>query len=302
MKECPDITFKNNQEILDEGIRDCSTCKEDSLYDVNNPGYKYKLGSAFHCDPKTTGEIVNSINKNPNRKIINKYPLAVKSLVEGMEDLFSNIVVLDEEGNQHKVPILFASRERAVDFITQENVRKDNTGVVDRITLPIMSLWMNSFAFASDRYTYHWAEMFFNERMSELRKDDTAFKQSRGIPVDIGFQLDAWTYFIEDMLQILESVALKFSPIAYIRTRGNKWITAVKLDSIDQNVDLEPGNTNLRMIKFTFNFTAEHYIPQPASRYKTVLQERIDITNGLEDRDVTDFISRILIKGEDAEC
>ena len=50
------------------------------------------------------------------------------------------------------------------------------------------------------------------------------------------------------MNQILEQILLKFSPIAYIRVRGVPWETGVKLDSIANNLDVEPGDQNIRVV------------------------------------------------------
>jgi hypothetical protein len=110
---------------------------------------------------------------------------------------------------------------------------------------------------------------------------------------EIAYSLNIWTYFVEDMNQILEQIVLKFSPIAYIRVQGVQWETIVRLDSIANNIDMEPGNTSNRVVKFQINMTAETYIPQPIRREKAVLKTRIDIANGLNDEEITEIISRL---------
>jgi hypothetical protein len=102
------------------------------------------------------------------------------------------------------------------------------------------------------------------------------------------------------MNQILEQVLLKFSPVAYIRVQGvHNWETIVRMDSIANNLDTEPGDQQLRVVKFQFGMTAETYVPQPIIRNKSVLAEEIDFVNRVDDSDITEVIGRLenLIEG-----
>ena len=103
------------------------------------------------------------------------------------------------------------------------------------------------------------------------------------------------------MNQIVEQVLLKFSPIAYIRVRGVSWETGVKLDSIANNLDTEPGDQNVRVIKFVFNMTAESYIPQPIRREKAVLKMKTDFFNSIEPTEITDVLARLEVAVEELE-
>jgi hypothetical protein len=126
----------------------------------------------------------------------------------------------------------------------------------------------------------------------ERYERDTVFGVARGIPINRGYTLTAWTMYIEDIDQILEQILLKFSPIAYINVRGVQWETIVTLDSIANNVDAEPGE-KLRIIKYQFNFTAQTYIPQPIARKKAVLRTKTDIFNSVDEEKITEVFGRI---------
>ena len=119
------------------------------------------------------------------------------------------------------------------------------------------------------------------------------FGTARGIPIDVGFTLYAWTLYIEDMNQIIEQLLLKFSPIAYIKVRGVPWETGVKLDSIANNLDVEPGDQNIRVVKYQFNLTAETYIPQPITRRKAVLKTKTNIFNSTKQEEITEVFNRL---------
>ncbi len=306
---CEDIPLSTPSLNVDNPPPFCpDPCPEPNQKRVDTSGIgkkKYKLGQSAQCDPYTSGQVRENMAADPNRRLIYRQPKSIRALTEGMLDLFSNITVIDEFGSQHSVPIAYATQERAVSVILQENVRKDST-VVDRVTLPLMSIYASSFSMDWDRYTYHWNQNFFAERSgkplnfgSEKKPFDTAYGFSRGLPVDIGYQLNIWTYYVEDIYQIVEQCILKFSPLAYIRTQGNQWITAVKLDAISPDIDLEPGNTRQRLVRFQILMTAQHYIAQPIARYKTVLDERVDFMNSINEHEVTDIFRRLRITPEE---
>jgi len=223
-----------------------------------------------------TGQIRNDLD-TPDRGVIYRHSRALRGANDAMVDLFRNIEVLDLEGKAHIVPIMWASQERAVAALLQDNVRKDNSLVVDRIKLPIMAIWASGHAPDPNRFTYQKAmsllpwldplgEAGFTQR--EKYQRDTVFGVTRGVPINISYTLYVWALYQTDMDQILEAIWLKFSPVAYIRIRGVYWEVIVTLDGEGNNQDIEPGDNKLRVIKYQFNMTAKSYIPQPITRIK----------------------------------
>lgn len=256
-------------------------------------------GSQNNCDPMQTGQIVNDLNP-PNRNTIYRYSKSIRGCDEAVMDLFRNIVIIDEDGKALPVPIIWATQERAVAAVVQDNVRKDDTLVVDRIKLPMLAISSTEFSFNQDRYTYHQAVNFLKDATgkpafytSEKYDRDTVFGFARGIPVDVGYTLYAWTMQLEDMNQVLEQIVTKFSPVAYIKVRGINWEVPVKLTSIANNLETEPGDQALRVIKFQFGLTAETYVAQPIRREKTVLSTRVEIGDAAADENITEIIARI---------
>jgi hypothetical protein len=252
---------------------------------------KTGFGSGVQCDPMLTGNIINNTN-DPNLNTIYRYSSAIRGCDEAVMDMFRNVVCIDDDGKAHKVPLMFGTQERAVAFAIQDNVRKDNSLVVDRIRLPIMSLANTGIQFNIEKYAYHKATDYLRYKRtdgkpgfttSEKYDRDTVFGVTKGIPVNITYTLYAWTLYLEDMNQILEQIILKFSPIAYIKIRGINWEVIVKLDSIGNNIENEPGDQALRVIKYQFDLTAESFIPQPIVRNKAVLKTKIDLVTQDED-------------------
>jgi len=281
-KECEDDNWPSQKRVL-TNPPDAWTARKT----FKKVGPPFGCGQHALCDPIQTGQIVNDLD-TPNRQVIYRYAKGIRCADEAMWDMFKNVIVIDEEGKEHIVPIIWASQEKAVAALLQDNVRKDNSLVVDRIRLPIMSIWNNSIQFDQSRFTYQQAyslmpwidpEGQFGFHQREKFCKDTVFGVTRGIPVNIGYTLYVWTLYQEDMNQILEQVLLKFSPVAYIRMRGVWWEVIVTLDSTGNNAELEPGDAKIRVLKYQINMTAKTYIPQPIFRIKELEPSLCELKN-----------------------
>lgn len=260
-------------------------------------------GEPVTCDPQQTGHIVNEQGMSPpNSTAVYRYAKSLRGNDEAMKKLFNDIVVEDESGKVHQIPIIWATQEKAVAYIMQENARKDDSLVVDRIRLPMLAIHSSDYGFAQQRYTYHKAINYMRSPLtnwkpgfttSEKYERDTVFGVSKGVPIDIGYTLWAWTLYEEDMNQILEQIWTKFSPMAYINVRGISWEIGVTLDSAASNVDTEPGDNSVRVFKYQFKFTAESFVAQPIVRKKSVLKTNVEVTNSIQDEDITEVLTRL---------
>ncbi len=270
---------------------------EDKVFDpCHEIGRKKKFGERADCDPMQTGQIVNDLTK-PTRNVIYRYSKALRGCDEAMQDLFNRLVVIDEDGKPWPVPILWGTQEKAVAWVLAHHAKKDNTLVVDRPPLPLMAIHSATINFSRDRYIYHKAQTFYQDttkplHVTELKDRDTVFGIARGIPIDIGYTLYAWTYYVEDMNQIVEQILLKFSPMAYIKVQGVPWEIGINLDATGNNTDFEPGDKNERIIKYQFDMTVQTFVPQPITRARTVLNIKTDFHNSVEASSVDEVMGR----------
>jgi len=269
---------------------------------------KTGIGKSRLCDPMTTGQIINDL-QNPDRNTLYRYSKGIRGTDEAVMDIFRNIHVIDENGKAHSIPIIWATQEKAVAAVVQDNVRKDNTLVVDRIRLPMMAISSTEIQPSPERYTYHKALDFVRGAdgkpgftFQEKRPNDTVFGFARGVPINIVYTLHAWTLYLEDMNQIVEQIMSKFAPVAYIRVRGVKWEVIVKLDSVANNLEVEPGDQAIRVVKFQFNLTAETYIPQPIARRKPVWRTKVEFVDGMTEDEITNVLGRLEEQIKELEC
>lgn len=281
---------------------------DDSLDFLKDSMRKTGLGARVDCDPMQRGLIINDL-ENPDREHLYRYSKSIRGTDEAMLDMFKNVVMVDEDGKAWPIPVVLGPPEKAVAVIVQDNVRKDETLVVDRIKLPILALTQTQIDYDLSRYTYHKAINLFRQNgkpgltLRENRHEkDTVLGLARGIPINIGYTLTAWTMYREDMNLILEQILTKFSHAAYIRVTGVPWEVIVKLDSMANNIDSEPGNEAIRIIKHEFNMTVQTYIPQPIERKKAVLKMKIDFVDGMTEEEITEVMARIEESVKELEC
>lgn len=299
----------NEQSPIDESLRkrEFSYCAEQSPEPCEDVGRKKQAGFAVECDPLQTGQIYND-PVDPKKDVIYRYAKGVRGTDDAMRDLFTKIVVIDEDGKIFPVPIMWGTQEKAVAYILQQNARKDNTLVIDRPTLPLMAITQTGIVPNRERYVYHRAINYFRGKtgkpeylVDEEKPKDTVFGYSKGIPIDISYSLYVWTRYLEDMNQIVEQIIPKFSLLAYIKVKGIPWEIPVKLDAIGNNIDNEPGDKNIRVIKYQFNMVAESYIPQPITRHKTVQKITSDFHNSIDEKQISEAYNRIEIETKEKE-
>jgi hypothetical protein len=288
LQKCDDNedSLKQPRSVINSRLEHCETGRKSGVHN--------------DCDEQMSDHIKNDPNKQSSN-IVYKYSRIFESCDEAMLDMFSDIVVIDEDGKAFPIPILYAEPERAVAYILQENIRKDNSNVIDRIMLPILTLYGSNPQFDQERYTYHKALDYFrvngkpgfvtNETGRNNSYGDTIYATSRGIPLNITYNLNAITLYKVDMNQILEQIIGKFSSIAYLKIRGVHWETICTLDSMADNIDRSPGEGE-RVIKYQFGLTLKTYMPQPLVRKKPVLRINVDTYNTVDENEIIEVIQR----------
>jgi hypothetical protein len=158
--------------------KDCPGPKGSSDWLENAASSKINIGKQAQCDPIQTGQIVNDVS-DPNRDVVYRYSKAIRGCDEAMLDLFNNIVVLDEDGKAHKVPIIWGTQERAVAWMLQDNTKKDGSLVVERIRLPMMAINSSGIEFDQSRYAYHKAIDYLRDNSGKpgLTSKDLEFQK-----------------------------------------------------------------------------------------------------------------------------
>lgn len=274
---------------------------------------KTGYGQNALCDPMLAGHTRNDQalmgggdgrggNAGRNSNVIYRYSHAVRGCDEAVQDLFRDIIVTDELDNPHAVPIIWGTQEKAVATLLQDNYRKDNSLVVDRIRLPMLAIHTKDIQYSPKRYIYHKAVDYLRDlrpdrkpgfTVKERYDRDTVFGVARGIPLDISYTLYAWALYREDINEITEQIIQKITPMGYIRVQGVPLEIGVRLDSMGNNITVNPGDGEVNVFKYQFEMTAETFLPQPIIRQKAVLRTRTEVVDSLDEDSITQVITRL---------
>jgi hypothetical protein len=250
------------------------------------------LGVQNNCDPIMTGAIVNDL-RPPTDNTIYRYSKTIRATDEAVKDLFTKLVVMDEDGQAHPVPIIWGTQDRAVTFLLQQNTKNGDTLVVDRLRLPLMAISQTGIEQNREKYIYHKnVEWQRPTNGNQNLTSETIFGSTWGIPLMLTYNLLVWTLHLEDMNQINEQIVLKFSPVAYIKSRGVNWEQIVTLESIANNLDFEPGDAKLRIIKYQYTLKATTWLQQPLAKRRTVLHVPVEFTNSGLSNSSTEVIGK----------
>ena len=213
------------------------------------------------------------------RNYVFGYSKCIRNSNKAMMDLFSDVTIIHEE-TIYPVPIIWGTQEKAVIYAFGEqfaaNPDRQETGLVDRIRLPMIALTGKDINLDENRYIYHGARRrggtagkgFYGQ---EKRPYDVVYRFSKGVPINMDFTLTIWAKYYEHLMQMAEQIFQKFSPIAYIKAEGIPWETPVKMTGSSNNVNDDIGDRQVRILKYVFNLTAESHITQPIRRDKTAL-------------------------------
>ena len=101
--------LENQEDVLS---KDMSWLEDATMSKLGN-------GSPALCDPQQSGHIINEQGMSPpNRNVVYRYAKSIRGTDEAMRGMFKDLVVIDESGKAHNVPIIWGTQERAVSYIT----------------------------------------------------------------------------------------------------------------------------------------------------------------------------------------
>ncbi len=215
-------------------------------------------------------------NTNIGRQYIFGYTKCIRNTNLAVMDLFSDITILNDNDNQlYSVPIIFGTQEKAAIYAFGEqfaaNPERKENGLVDRIRIPIVALMLKDINFDEKRYIYHEAKrkMFYGQ---EKINHDIVYRFAKGIPVNFTYNIILWAKYYEHLMQMVEQIMQKFSPIAYINVEGIYWETPVKITGSNSNINEDVADRQVRILKYIFSFVVEGHIMQPIKKDKTILK------------------------------
>ena len=203
------------------------------------------------------------------------YNKALRRLIVGFGSFFSNIYVEHEIENESpltiEVPLLYSSQEKFIQRLFNPSSIVDGTRIETQ--LPRMSFIMNNIAPDPSRRKGR-----LNATQNLTPQGNNCGSTGSSItfesPVNVGFNLFAYTRHIDDMLQITEQILPYFTPdrIISIELVDGQPEVNVPITLISNNItDRYDGDFNNRRLHIaTFSFIAKSYVYGPVKNIQTI--------------------------------
>ena len=183
--------------------------------------------------------------ENANFRSLDFYRDTSKRLLS----LFSDAQILGEDLKAKPVEVFYANYERAIAKLFKTR----------NLTLPIMSLSIADTEEAADRRRPNYDVEFWTIK-DHKKKRYTRVASLSPKAVNVSFQLNLWSRYVEDMNQLVEYVMNKFRPHLRIETDFN--INACGfITTISDKSTLDVPDREDRIIRKQVTFNVETYMP-----------------------------------------
>lgn len=191
--------------------------------------------------------------------------------------IFNEVSIVRSDGKQIKVPIAYAVRQKYNSRL-EENPDPDATRYrrrVPRLSYELIG-WQRDSARAKNK---------MHRLVNRSDTGATVSSQYHRVPYTFTFRLDAATSYIDDLMQIVEQIVVKFNPSIQVVVKDNPDLddqSAITLTMTDSQAmtSFEGSYEESTEITATFNFTLDGYLYMPtsqASPIQTVIVNYFDL-------------------------
>ena len=210
--------------------------------------------------------LLNLINQIKGRTITpeNSYKEILRFLISEFNDL----VYFNDESEAIRVKCRYGNPERTVAKLRQ----------ADNMILPVITVSQDSVVEANDRMR------FGSVLMQKTYWNDETQRAERIVslcdrPVNLQYNVNIWTKYMEDMDQLSQQIRLKFSPSIQLSTKYST-DSKVFLNAENNNYSLTLADREERVIRKSFSLSVETYIRSPKFRVTSTGEiEEVNIQN-----------------------
>src|ERR1017187_2027876 len=177
------------------------------------------------------------------------------------------------------VPITYADKEN---FINRLYGSSNGPPKPLQVNLPAMSFELDpNFKYQPDRKLSS-----FNSMVSSSTNNGQVNQQSQGVPYDLTFYLYIYVRNVEDGNQIIEQILPFFNPdftvtIDYLAEMGITKNVPLILDSVNQTIEHEGDETQVRTIVWTLAFTMPMNFYGPIINSGVIKTANVNLNYGL---------------------
>jgi len=217
------------------------------------------------------------------------YYQTVKNVIAAFGTIFSDVIYVNDYGQEVLVPLHYAPREKFVEFI---QVKPDYDNALDTdTTLPRFGFELISVDFDSTRMLNPMS------RMTHRTDSESRYMFNR-VPYNFAFNLYLAARKFEDSLKIVEQIVPFFTPDLNITIRDKEDFDIstdipVVLNNTSFVIDYQGSFETRRTIQWDFSFTAKGYLYSNVREQTRIKETIIKMTNQDFNKVYESFISEV---------
>lgn len=217
------------------------------------------------------------------------YYQTVKNIIAAFGTIFSDVVYVNDYGQEIMVPLHYAPREKFVEFI---QVKSDYDSALDTdTTLPRFGFELISVDFDSTRMLNPMS------RMAHITESESRYMFNR-LPYNFAFNLYLATRKFEDSLKIVEQVIPFFTPELNITIRDKEDFNVstdipVVLNNTSFTIDYQGSFETRRTVQWDFSFTAKGYLYSNVREQTRIKETIVKMSNQDFNKVYETFISEV---------
>lgn len=217
------------------------------------------------------------------------YYQTVKNIIAAFGTIFSDVVYINDYGQEILVPLHYAPREKFIEFI---QVKSDYDSALDTdTTLPRFGFELTSVDFDSTRMLNPMS------RMTHRTDSESRYMFNR-VPYNFAFSLYLATRKFEDSLKIVEQVIPFFTPDLNITIKDKEDFDIstdipVVLNNTSFVIDYQGSFESRRTVQWDFSFTAKGYLYSNVREQTRIKETIIKMTNQDFNKVYESFISEV---------
>ena len=217
------------------------------------------------------------------------YHNTIKNLIVAFGSIFDDIRFVNDEGDEIKVPIHYAPKEKFVSYFAE---KADFDELDIEYVLPRMAFEINGMNFAPERFVNPL------NRITDSSRDETKYMFSR-IPYDFQFTLYLATKKFEDSLKIVEQILPFFTPELNVTIKdkedfGLRTDVPIVLNSAGFDIQYEGSYETKRTIMWTLGFTVKGWLYGDVKQQNVIKETITDLTQPDFDKKFVTLISEVV--------
>lgn len=203
------------------------------------------------------------------------YYQTVKNVIAAFGTIFSDVVYVNDYGQEILVPLHYAPREKFVEFI---QVKSDYDSALDTdTTLPRFGFELTSIDFDSTRMLNPLS------KITHKTNSESRYMFNR-VPYNFAFSLYLATRKFEDSLKIIEQIIPFFTPDLNITIRDKEDFDIstdipIVLNNTSFVLDYQGSFETRRTIQWDFSFTAKGYLYSNVREQSRIKETIVKMSN-----------------------